>query len=300
MDLFSSLKALNLDGTLYQDYPLEQFSWLKSGGNADIFFKPHSYKSLQTLLNNLPSETKYLVIGNGSNLLIRDGGVDGVIIKLGGEFRNIQNHESYIEIGAAALNTSVSWFCAKNSVKHFSFLNCIPGSIGGGIAMNCGSYGYEIADILLEITLIDEKGKIHVLKRNEIKFEYRKSNLPSTWIIMSAKFIKELGDSETIKDEILKYRKTRALTQPINEKTCGCTFTNPPGKSAWQLIKETGCNQISFGDAKWSEKHANFLINKDKATSKDLEKLIKITQEKVFTATGIQLECEIKIIGKDL
>lgn len=300
MNLFFALKALNLDGTLYQNYPLKQFSWLKTGGNADIFFKPHSYKSLQTLLNNLPSDAKYLVIGNGSNLLIRDGGVNGIVIKLGGEFRKIQNYENYIEIGAAALNTTVSWFCANNKIKHFSFLNCIPGCIGGGIAMNCGSYGYEIADILLEVTLMDEKGKIHILNRNEIKFEYRKSNLPSKWIILSAKFIKELGETEALKDEILKYKKTRALTQPINDKTCGCTFTNPAGRSAWQLIRETGCDQINFGDAKWSDKHANFLINTNNATSAELEKLIKVTQEKIYALTGISLEYEIKIIGKDL
>jgi UDP-N-acetylmuramate dehydrogenase len=297
MSFFPFLKSLNLDGALYEDYSLKQLTWLKCGGKADIFFKPYSQHSLQTFLTNLPKELKYLVIGNGSNLLIRDGGINDITIKLGGLFKNIQNHKDYIEIGAAALNTTVSWFCMQNGIKNFAFLNCIPGSIGGGIAMNCGSYKQEISDILLECTLLDSKGTIHVLKRDEIKFEYRKSNLPSEIIILSAKFKKELGDPQAIKEELIEYKRARALTQPIYEKTAGCTFVNTKEKSAWQLIKETGCDKLTFGDAQWSEKHANFLINKDQATSFDLEKLIRITQERIFQKTGIQLECEIKIIG---
>tara|TARA_B100002051_G_scaffold173982_1_gene164545 strand:+ start:738 stop:1640 length:903 start_codon:yes stop_codon:yes gene_type:complete len=277
---------------------LSKFSWFNLGGPAEIFFKPANYNELASFLKTYQENKKINIIGAGSNTLIRDGGIDGITIKLSSEFSFIKLlNDNIIEVGAATLDRKLSDFATKNSLAGFEFLSCIPGSIGGGIKMNSGCYGEEISKILISLKAIDRKGKIKEIKRDEIKFSYRSCNLPDELIILSAKFKGDFKDKSNIEKKQLELIKRKKETQPSQVKTCGSTFKNPENKKAWELIKESGCEKISVGKAKISEKHCNFFINEGGATSNDIEELIEKVKSQVLKKTGINLELEIKIIG---
>ena len=277
---------------------LSKFSWFNLGGPAEIFFKPANYNELASLLKIYQDNKKINIIGAGSNTLIRDGGIEGITIKLSTEFSFIKLlNDNIIEVGAATLDRKLSDFATKNSLSGFEFLSCIPGSIGGGIKMNSGCYGEEISKILVSLKAIDRKGKIKEIKRDEIKFSYRSCDLSDELIILSAKFKGDLKDKFNIEKKQLELIKRKKETQPSQVKTCGSTFKNPKDRKAWKLIKESGCEKISVGKAKISEKHCNFFINEGGATSNDIEQLIEKVKNQVLKKTGINLELEIKIIG---
>ena len=287
--------------SVYLNYDLSKSSWLNTGGPAKVFFKPENIAELSNFLKLLEENTKLLVIGAGSNLLIRDGGINGVVIKLGKNFSHISLlNENTIVAGAAALDKDVSSFALKNKIKNFEFLSCIPGSIGGAIRMNCGCYGEELFSLAVSIQAIDKRGNLKVIPKSKIKYFYRGSDLSEDLIFLSVTLKGEKADKKYISKKISDLLQRKSEAQPSKIKTCGSTFKNPskdPKKQAWQLIKNSDCLQLAFGDAQISTKHCNFLINKKSASSEDLEKLIYEIKKKVFDKTGIKLELELKIIG---
>ena len=280
---------------------LSKYSWFNLGGPADIFFRPENKSQLIDFLSIVKKKNFNLnILGAGSNTLIRDKGVNGIVIKLSSKFSEVKLlDENTIEVGAATLDKKVSEYAKRNNIGKMEFLSCIPGSIGGAIIMNSGCYGSNISDILLSIKVVNYKGDEKELKKNEIEFFYRGSNIPKNYIIISAKLrgatsTKELVDK---KQKELIQRKKR--DQPNRVKTGGSTFKNNNNKKAWMLIKESGCDKFYVGDAKISEKHCNFFLNDGKANSSDVEKLINKVKKEVFIKTGFNLELEIKIIGDE-
>ena len=281
---------------------LSNYSWFNLGGPAEYFYKPENKKQLIEFLKEIRKEDLNItILGAGSNTLIRDNGVKGVVIKLGTNFSKIQLVEqNTILAGAAALDRKISNFAMENGVGNLEFLACIPGSIGGAVIMNSGCYGDDISKILLEINVIDlEDFKEKKIINEKIKFFYRGTNLPQKFIITSVKLKGEEESKMIIEKKQNTLLNKKKMSQPNRIKTCGSTFKNfSEEKKAWQLIKESGCDQFKEGDAAISEKHCNFFINNGKAKSADIEKLIKKVKKTVNDKTGINLELEIKIIGE--
>ena len=278
---------------------LSNYSWFNLGGSADVFFKPKSLKDIIFFFEKVKMQ-KFTIIGSGSNTLIRDGGIKGVTIKLSSAFSYINLvSENIIEIGAATPDKKVADFAIENSLSGLEFLACIPGSIGGAVRMNTGCYGEDISKILHSIKAINTKGQLKEILAKDIKFSYRTSNLRDNLLITSVKLIgtKCLKQKVKNKQEIMIERKKNS--QPSQIKTCGSTFKNPKNKKAWQLIKESNCENFKIGNARISEKHCNFFVNNGKASSKNLEELINKVKETVYQKTKISLELEIKIIGYD-
>jgi UDP-N-acetylmuramate dehydrogenase len=279
---------------------LSKYSWFNLGGPANILFKPESIEQLKNFLNYINNSLEITCLGAGSNTLIRDGGFSGVVIKLSPKFSYIKQIEKNIlEVGAATLDKNLSRYAAENSIVNFEFLSCIPGSVGGTIKMNSGCYGNEISDILISVQAIDLKGNLMEIKRDKIKFIYRGNNLPDDLIFLSARFHAKNGDGNLINEKIKKYSKEKKDSQPSQIKTCGSTFKNTKNKKAWELIKDSNCNLLSFGKAKISEKHCNFFVNEGGASSEDIEKLINTVRQKVFDKHKIKLDLELKIIGEN-
>ena len=280
---------------------LSNYSWFNLGGPAEYLFKPkNKLQLIEFLKENKKNKLKITILGAGSNTLIRDNGIKGAVIKLGSNFSyiNLLDKET-IEVGAATLDRKVSNFSRDNGIGNLEFLSCIPGSIGGAIIMNSGCYGYEISKFLVSINVIDIKDcKEKEIKREQIKFFYRGTNLPSEFIIVSAKLKGIKISKEDIQKKQNELIERKKISQPSQIKTCGSTFKNLNNeKKAWQLIKETGCDRLTEGDAMISKKHCNFFVNNGKAKSSDIEKLINKVQKTVSIKAGVNLELEIKIIG---
>ena len=292
-----------ISGKLLFNVDLSKFSWFNIGGKAKIFFKPNNFDELSFFLKNLKRKLPIKILGRGSNILIRDGGFDGVIIKFGKNFSNISLlKNNKIEVGTAAIDTNVSNFALNYSLSGFEFLSCIPGTIGGAIKMNSGCYGHDISKILLSVNTLDLDGKVKTIPASDIKFHYRGSNLNNDLIFTSAIFKGETSNKKYINEKINSLVKRKKNSQPYNIKTCGSTFKNPNekvGKKAWELIKISNCEKLSFGDASISSKHCNFFLNNGSAKAKDLENLIIAVKKKVYEKTGINLELEIQIIGQN-
>jgi len=280
---------------------LSKYSWFNLGGPADIFFRPENKDQLINFLSKIKENNyKVHILGAGSNTLIRDSGVKGVVIKLSSKFSDIKLLEKdTIEVGASTLDRKASDFAQNNDIGGMEFLSCIPGSIGGAIIMNSGCYGSDISKILLSIKVIDDKIKEKEIKNDEIKFYYRGTDLPKNYIILSAVLKGTISSKKLIakKQEELIQRKKES--QPSQIKTGGSTFKNDNGKKAWMLIKESGCDKFYVGDAKISDKHCNFFVNDGKAKASDIEKLINKVKKEVQSKTGVNLELEIKIIGDE-
>tara|TARA_B100001564_G_scaffold356638_1_gene371237 strand:- start:2302 stop:3216 length:915 start_codon:yes stop_codon:yes gene_type:complete len=280
---------------------LSKYSWFNLGGPAKIFFKPETEEQLKEFLITVDKNFKIICLGAGSNTLIRDGGFSGVVIKLSPKFSFInQIEKNILEVGAGTLDKTLSRYAAENSIINFEFLSCIPGSIGGAIRMNSGCYGHEISDILISIKALDFKGNFKEFKRDEINFFYRGTSLPENLIILSAKFEAKIGEKKLIKDKIEKYSIEKKNSQPSQIKTCGSTFKNPKDKKAWELIKNSKCNDVSFGKASISKKHSNFFVNEGGASSDDIENLINFVKQKVLEKHNIKLDLELKIIGETI
>ena len=251
-------------------------------------------------LKKISGINKIKIIGAGSNTLIRDGGFDGVIIKFGKLFSHISLLKTdTIIVGASAKDKNVSNFALENSLSGFEFLSCIPGTIGGGVRMNSGCYGEDISNILVSVQAMDYLGNIKVIHASDIKFHYRGSNLGNDLIFISATFKGKKDIKLNIQKKINNFLKEKEKTQPLKIKTCGSTFKNPENNKAWKLIQDSGCVGMKIGDAQISDKHCNFFVNNGNARSKDIEKLIYQVKDKVFKNTGINLELEVQIIGKN-
>jgi len=288
-------------GKIEFDSNLSKYSWFNLGGPASVIFRPKNLNDLSLFLKNIKGFNRIKIIGRGSNTLIRDGGFDGVVVKLGESFSHMSMfNQNTIIVGASCLDKNVSLFAYENSLSGFEFLSCIPGTIGGGIRMNSGCYGEDISKILVSVQVMDFEGKIRVINSSEIDFFYRGSNLDNNLIFISATFKGVKANKSKIKKKIDRMVDKKQKDQPSKIKTCGSTFKNPEGNKAWKLIKKSGCAGKSIGGASISKKHCNFFINKGNAKSKDMEDLIYKVKSKVLKDTGINLELEIHIIGKNL
>ena len=282
------------------EHDLKKKNWFNIGGKSKVFYKANNLKELVNFLKKLNNEEKIFILGAGSNTLISDNLFDGVVIKLSKNFNNISLlGEDIIIAGSAVLDKALSDFATNNNLSGFEFLSGIPGTIGGGIKMNAGCFGKEFKDILLSIQAIDKLGNVITIPRKDIKFEYRKNNLPNNLIFLSASFKGVKGLLKDIKNETNRIKTEKEKNQPTKIKTSGSTFKNPisqTNKKVWELIKESVPLDISFGDAYISEKHCNFFINKGNATFEDMSKLIDFVSKNVLEKTGISLEKEIKIL----
>ena len=248
--------------------------------------------------NTLPIK----VLGVGSNTLIRDGGYDGIIIKLGKNFSHISKlNESMIVVGTSVLDKQLSKFAFENSISGFEFFSCIPGTVGGAIRMNSGCYDFDVSRCIASVQIVSHDGVVRSLDEKKINFFYRGSDLSDDLIFLSATFKGKRQDSKKIKETMQKLVSIKQKSQPSRIKTCGSTFKNPikyTQKKAWELIKESQCENMKVGGASISKKHSNFFVNENFATSNDMENLINQVKEKVFGVTGIRLELELQIIGK--
>ena len=294
------LKKFN--NNISQNVNLSNYSWFNLGGYAEFLFKPNDKNQLIEFLAEVKKNNlKTTILGAGSNTLFRDNGVRGAVIKLGSNFSYTKLiDKDIIEVGAATLDRKVANFAKDNNLTNFEFLSCIPGSIGGGIIMNSGCYENEISKILLSIQVIDKKDcKEKEIKKDDINFLYRGTNLSNDLIVISAKFKGLISKKEKIEEKQSDFIQKKKLSQPSQIKTCGSTFKNiNTKKKAWMLIKEAGCDSFNEGDAIISKKHCNFFVNNGKAKSSDIENLIKKVKNEVFIKTGVNLELEIKIVGE--
>ena len=288
--------------SLSQKVKLSNYSWFNLGGNAEFFFKPKDKTELLEFFKEAKkNDIKTTFLGAGSNILFRDNGVKGAVIKLGKNFSFTRLiGKDIIEVGAGTLDRKVADFAKENNLTNLEFLSCIPGSIGGAIIMNSGCYDRDISQILISIQAIDKKKCKEIeIKKEEINFVYRGNNLSEDLIIVSAKLKGSLDKKEKIEKKQSDLVQRKKLSQPSKIKTCGSTFKNiSKEKKAWMLIKESGCENYEEGDAVISKKHCNFFINKGKASSSDIENLIKKVKSKVYEKTKINLELEIKIVGE--
>ena len=300
MKLLSKEIEFKLGKKILLNEKLANYSWFNLGGPSEIFFKPENIQDIIFFLKETKPQ-KINILGAGSNTLIRDGGVKGVTMKLSSQFSYLNLiSTNIIEVGAVTLDKKISNFALEHSLTGMEFLSCIPGSIGGAIRMNSGCYDQDISQILHSIKVIDMLGTEKEILASDIKFYYRDSSLDSNLIIISAK----LQGKPSLKEEVQKkqqiFIERKKKAQPNQVKTCGSTFKNTKNKKAWELIKESNCQNMKVGNAKISEKHCNFFINDGTASAKELEDLINKVKEKVHQKTKINLELEIKIIGYDV
>ncbi len=284
-------------GAYIENAPLANLIWFRTGGPAEVLFRPRGEDDLKTFLKNLVPEVPVTVIGVGSNMLVRDGGVQGVVIKLGKPFGNITLDGDLITAGAGASDVAVAHYAQSASVSGLEFLRGIPGTIGGALRMNAGAYGAEIADIFVSATAVDRSGEIHILKPGDMRFSYRHIKVPGDWIFLSGTFLVTPGDKKIIQEKMDTIQAAREATQPMRVKTGGSTFKNPDGKKAWQLIEQAGCRGLQIGGARVSEKHCNFLINTGAASARDLEDLGEEVRRTVRQKLGVTLAWEIERIG---
>ncbi len=300
-DILGDLKARApaLRGRLAANAPLADMTWFRAGGPAQVLFSPADADDLACFLAALPQSIPVLTMGLGSNLIVRDGGVEGVVIRLGGRaFNAIEILDGFrVGAGAAAPDAFVAKAAATAGVDGLAFFRGVPGSIGGALRMNAGAHGGETKDVLIEAEGVDRMGRKRVFTNAEMGFSYRHSAAPEDVIFTRALFQGREGDPEAIAAEMDRITQAREASQPIREKTGGSTFKNPPGAKAWELIDRAGCRGMVMGDAQVSPMHCNFLINRGKATAADIEGLGEEVRRRVRELSGVSLEWEIKRVG---
>jgi len=293
-------KFKNFNGKIYFNYSLKKLNWFNIGGDTKIYFKPDTLQNLLEFLKLYKKEEKLFVLGAGSNVLFKDDLFEGAVIKLSKNFSRISLlNENTIIAGSGALDKTLSDFALENSLSGFEFLSCIPGSIGGGIRMNSGCFDREFKDILISVQAVNRSGEILTIPAKEIVFDYRSCNLDRDLIFLSATFKGNKKKKDEIENEVIHLKNKKEKAQPTKIKTGGSTFKNPikqTNKKVWEIIKETVPNDIQFGDAVISNKHANFFINKNNASYKDMKKLIDFVKEKVKSKTGVNLDLEIILV----
>jgi UDP-N-acetylmuramate dehydrogenase len=286
-------------GSYRQNVDLSKINWFNVGGNAEVMFRPADTDDLAYFLQNKPKEIPVTVIGVGSNLLVRDGGIDGVLIRLGKGFTETEKHGNNIHAGSGALSFNVAMFAAHNNVAGLEFLSGIPGTIGGALAMNAGAYGNDVSSVLISAEIVDESGNIHNIPAADIGYVYRGNTLPEGMIFTRGVFAGKNGDRAEIEAQINDITEKRSITQPIRSRTSGSTFKNPQGHKAWELIDKAGCRGLKIGGAQVSELHCNFFINTGNACAKDIEILGEEVRKRVQETSGVLLEWEVQIIGKE-
>ena len=272
--------------------------WFRVGGQAQALFKPRDQNSLQEFISECPPEIPLFPLGVGSNLLIRDGGLEGVAIRLGKNFTSIRFEDDLVHVGAGALDRTVALMAAEQGLTGLEFLSGIPGTIGGAVKMNAGAYGSEVKDIFVSCKVITRQGEIIEKSLKDLNFSYRKSAIKNDEIILAATFRAQKGSKEQALQEIENIQRNRALSQPIKGQTGGSTFKNPAGESAWKLIDQAGCRGLRFGGAQVSEKHCNFLLNTGGASAYEIEALAEEVRRRVYDQSKILLEWEIKRVGQ--
>ncbi len=289
------------NSNLSSNVKLSNYSWFNLGGNAKYFYKAKDKNQLKEFLLDLSKKNiKTTILGAGSNTLFRDNGFNGAVIKLGNNFSYTKIVEkNIIVVGAATPDRLVANYAKENGLGNLEFLSCIPGSVGGAVIMNSGCYENDISKVLVSIQAIDKKKLSEVeIKKEDIKFSYRGTNLSEDLIIISAKLKGSISKKKDIEKKQIDLIQKKKLSQPSQIKTCGSTFKNISNeKKAWMLIKQAGCENFKEGDAVISQKHCNFFVNNGSAQSSDIENLIKKVKKRVLEKTGINLELEIKIIG---
>ncbi len=299
-DIIPDLKTKmpQLRGQLLANQSLAELTWFRVGGPAQVLFMPEDEADLSYFLVHLSADIPAIVIGLGSNLIVRDGGVPGVVIRLGRGFNEIAVEEgARIRAGAAVPDVKVARAAQEAGIAGLAFLRGIPGGIGGVLRMNGGAYGRETKDALLAARAVDRQGRVHVLTNRDMHYTYRHCGAPEDFIFTQATFQGTPGDRAAIAAEMDKITESREATQPIKSRTGGSTFKNPPGHKAWQLIDAAGCRGLKIGGAQVSEMHCNFLINLGGATAADIETLGETVRQRVKEISGIDLEWEIKRIG---
>jgi UDP-N-acetylmuramate dehydrogenase len=285
-------------GRLVANAPIGPLTWFRVGGPAEMLFRPADPDDLAGFLAAVPHDVPITVIGVGSNLLVRDGGIAGVTIRLGRGFAAIAPEGDQIETGAGALDVNVALAAAEAGIAGLEFLSGIPGTIGGGFQTNAGAYGREFKDVLISADALDRSGARHRLGVAQMGLSYRHSAVDPDWIFVAARFQGEAGEPATIARRMEEIKAAREASQPIRARTGGSTFANPAGHQAWQLIDEAGCRGLVRGGAMVSQKHTNFLINTGNATAADLEGLGEEVRRRVHDRFGIMLEWEIRRIGR--
>jgi UDP-N-acetylmuramate dehydrogenase len=292
-------KESGLRGKLTPEAPLAPLVWFKSGGAAEWLFEPKDVADLQGFLRDIDPNTPIMALGLGSNLIVRDGGVPGVVVRLGKAFAKVETASDFVlNCGGGASGIQVSSTARDNGIAGMEFLRSIPGTVGGFVRMNGGAYGGEVKDILTDCDVVMRDGLLATLSAGELHYGYRHSALPADAIVVSARFRGFPGEPEAIQAEMDRISASREASQPLRSKTGGSTFKNPDGYKAWQLVDEAGCRGLAIGGAQVSEKHTNFLINTGNATSFDIEALGDEVRARVLAKSGIELHWEIQRVGK--
>jgi UDP-N-acetylmuramate dehydrogenase len=286
-----------LRGRLLVNQSLAELIWFRVGGPAQVLFMPEDEKDLSYLLANLPDDVPVTTIGLGSNLIVRDGGIAGVVVRLGRGFNDVAVEGMRIRAGAAVPDVKVARTAQEAGIAGLSFLRGIPGGIGGALRMNGGAYGGETKDVMIEARGVDRRGAARVYNNADMGFSYRHCGVADDVIFTQALFQGVPGDAAAIAAEMNKITESRESTQPVKSRTGGSTFKNPSGGKAWQLIDAAGCRGLRLGGAQVSEMHTNFLINLGNATAADIEALGETVRERVRQNSGVDLEWEIKRIG---
>jgi UDP-N-acetylmuramate dehydrogenase len=298
-DIGTDLKAkmAALRGRLLPNQSLAELTWFRVGGPAQVLFMPEDEADLAYVLANLPADIAVTVVGLGSNLIVRDGGVPGVVIRLGRGFNEIAVEDTCIRVGTAVPDVKVARAAQEAGIAGLAFMRGIPGGVGGALRMNGGAYGRETKDALVEARAVDRAGRIHVLRNGDMGYTYRHCGVPADYVFTQALYAGERGAPAAIAAEMDKITESREATQPIKSRTGGSTFKNPPGRKAWQLIDTAGCRGLKVGAAQVSEMHCNFLINLGGATAADIETLGETVRRRVRENSGVELEWEIERIG---
>ncbi len=286
-----------LRGSLAGNAPMSPLSWFRTGGPAQLLFEPVDESDLAYFLARLDPAIPVLVLGAGSNILVRDGGIPGVVIRLGKAFQEVAIEGHCMNVGAGAPDVKLSSAAAKAGLTGLSFFRGIPGTIGGALRMNAGAYGAETRDVLVSCRGVGRKGDIVKFSNADMGFSYRHCSVADAVIFTHAIFAGSCGDPNAILAEMAEISKARAETQPVNTRTGGSTFKNPPGRKAWELIDAAGCRGLALGDAQVSKLHCNFLINRGAARAADLETLGELVRARVRETSGVALEWEILRVG---
>lgn len=284
-------------GRLTANAPLAPLVWFKAGGAAQWLFEPADADDLCDFVRAIDPAVPVMGLGLGSNLIVRDGGVPGVVVRLGKPFAKVAADGLTLTCGGGASGILVSSTARDAGISGFEFLRSIPGTVGGFVRMNGGAYGREVADVLVEAEVVARDGTLKTLSQADLNYRYRHSDLPNGAIVVSATFRGEAGDSQAIQAEMDRIAAAREASQPLRSKTGGSTFKNPDGHKAWALVDAAGCRGLRKGDAQVSEKHCNFLLNTGNATSADIEALGEEVRAKVLAALGMTLEWEIQRVG---
>ena len=293
---FDFKRLPDVRGSYKKHVVMAPYTWFRVGG-ATTVFRPQDHEDLRQFLLQNSEEVPVTIIGAASNILIRDGGIPGIVIRLGKNFASINFKSNSVRIGAALPNGIAARLALKEGYSGLEFLSGIPGTIGGGLRMNAGAYGKEVKDILIEAEVVDSTGNFKVLSLEEMEMSYRHCGVPKDYIFLSGLFKIGRDVPSDIQRKLDEIKARRLESQPITERTGGSTFKNPKGYKAWELIEAAGCRGVSVGGAMVSEQHCNFLVNTGNANASDLENLGNLVQKKVEDATGIELEWEIKLLG---